>query len=79
MCLRCPFEKKAIDIEEHTKKRWTLKTEDTDTVSIGHFTICLATIDWANLLGLRYLLPSDQYRVLKSRKQARQNRLMVKS
>jgi hypothetical protein len=31
------------------------------------------------MLGLRWLLPSDQYKILKCRKQARQNRAKVKS
>ena len=78
LALRCPFDKKAKDVEEHTKKRWTVKNEENDLVSIGHFTVSLPTINWDTMLGLRWLLPSDQYKIIKCRKQARQNRLKIK-
>jgi len=46
MALRCPFEKKSLNVEEHLKKRWTLKNDENDSVSIGHCSISLSAINW---------------------------------
>jgi hypothetical protein len=66
--MRVPFEKKAKDVPEALKKRWTIVNDSGDSVSIGHFTISLPHINWETMLGLRWVLPSDQYRILKCRK-----------
>lgn len=63
-----PFEKKDKNVDEALKKRWTIVNDSNDSVSIGHFTISLPHINWETMLGLRWVLPSDQYRILKCRK-----------